>query len=88
VVLECAPLQPQSAGNTVLTGYTYQLHSGRQRFTPALAVPRKPPASTWSATTSWQHEDHSLLQSQTNSNRFALALVEEESFAGEEDICA
>jgi recombination protein RecA len=51
VVLECAPLNTPQAGQTILTGCTYQVHSGRQRFAPYLAGQRKPPASTWTATT-------------------------------------
>jgi hypothetical protein len=61
VVLECAreegARQPdQSPSQTVLTGFTYQVRSGRQRFTPYLAGQRKPPASTWTATAASQRE--------------------------------
>ena len=51
VVLECASLHTPQARQTVLTGCTYQVRSGRQRFSPFLAGQRKPPASTWTATT-------------------------------------
>jgi len=56
VVLECAPLSADAGSSTVLKGFSYQVHSGRQRFTPGLAGSRKPPASTWSATGAWQRE--------------------------------
>jgi hypothetical protein len=57
VVLECAPLRAETHSQTVLSGYSYQVRSGRQRFTPSIAGPRKPPASTWSATCAWESED-------------------------------
>jgi len=57
-VLQCAPVTALSAGQTVLTGYSYQVSTGRQRFASSIAVPRKPPASTWSATCAWQRENH------------------------------
>ena len=56
VALECAPLQAQTSGATVLRGFTFTLQSGRQRFTPLLSNARKPPASTWSATAAWEAE--------------------------------
>jgi RecA/RadA recombinase len=56
VVLECAPLAALAASQTVLDGYNYQVRSGRQRFTPSINGPRKPPASTWSATSAWERE--------------------------------
>jgi hypothetical protein len=61
VVLECScedctRQTEETPGQTVLTGFTYQVRSGRQRFTPYLACQRKPPASTWSATAASQRE--------------------------------
>jgi recombination protein RecA len=56
VVLECAPQRAQSSGNAVLTGFSWQVHHGRQRFAPTLTITRKPPASTWSADSPWQRE--------------------------------
>jgi hypothetical protein len=56
VVLECAAHNLLTGSQTVLTGCTYQVRSGRQRFTPYLASQRKPPASTWSATVDAQRE--------------------------------
>jgi hypothetical protein len=61
VVLECScedctRQTEETPGQTVLTGFTYQVRSGRQRFTPYLAGQRKPPASTWSATAASQRE--------------------------------
>lgn len=59
VVLTCTRREARSAGQTVLTGCTYEVSTGRQRFAPGLGVtgrgiphlagPRKPPASTWAA---------------------------------------
>ena len=56
VVLECAPLRAETAGGTVLRGFTYEVRRGRQRFSPFAQGARKPPASTWSATSSWEAE--------------------------------
>jgi hypothetical protein len=57
VVLECGPLQPRTAGATVLSGFSFEVRRGRQRFTPAMTGARKPPASTWSAASAWQAEE-------------------------------
>jgi hypothetical protein len=56
VTLECAPLQAETSGGTVLRGFTYRLQRGRQRFTPINTGARKPPSSTWSASTAWEAE--------------------------------
>jgi len=56
VVLECTPLNRTEPSQTVLTGATFQVSSGRQRFSPFLSGQRKPPASTWSATSAAQRE--------------------------------
>jgi len=56
VVLDCAPQEPVTRGGTVLTGFTYQISRGRQRFAPALAGKRKPPASAWPAASAWERE--------------------------------
>jgi hypothetical protein len=58
LVLECAPMQPRTAGGTVLSGFSFAVRRGRMRFTPeTIGAPRKPPASTWSATSAWNAED-------------------------------
>ena len=57
VVLECAPLQPRTAGGTLLSGFSFEIRRGRQRFTPAAIEARKPPASTWSAIGAWETEE-------------------------------
>ncbi|MGD0631430.1 MAG: recombinase RecA [Terracidiphilus sp.] len=56
VVLDCTRQIEEAPSQTVLAGFTYQVRSGRQRFTPYLAGQRKLPASTWSATTAAQRE--------------------------------
>lgn len=56
VVLECAPLGAQTAGGTVLRGFTYAAARGSERFVPAVNGARKPPASTWSARARWAAE--------------------------------
>ena len=59
VVLECSPLSAQSGNQTVLSGYQYQLQTGRLASHPSslsLAGRRKPPASTWTPTAPWQRE--------------------------------
>ncbi len=55
VTLECLPLQTLTAGETVLSGFSCQVQRRRERFTPLSYVTRKPPLSTWSANTAWQH---------------------------------
>jgi hypothetical protein len=57
VVLECAPCKLHTAGGTVLNGFSFEVRRGRQRFTPAMQSARKPPASTWSATSAWEAEE-------------------------------
>lgn len=54
VVLECAPMQAQAAGGTVLRGFTAHMRRGRERFAPVEIGTRKPPASTWTAGTQWE----------------------------------
>ena len=49
VVLRCAPLSANTAGESVLDGFQFAVRRERQRFTPSLNAARKPPASTWSA---------------------------------------
>jgi hypothetical protein len=56
VALECAPLHPETAGSSVLRGFTFKLQRGRQRFSPISAGVRKPPVSTWSAGSAWDAE--------------------------------
>ena len=56
VALECAALQPETAGSAVLRGFTFKLQRGRQRFTPINTSGRKPPVSTWSAGSAWDAE--------------------------------
>jgi hypothetical protein len=57
VALECAPCKPHPAGGTVLNGFSFEVSRGRRRFTPAMQGARKPPASTWSATSAWEVEE-------------------------------
>jgi hypothetical protein len=57
VVLECLPLRPDMAGKTVLTGFQFQVSRERQRFSPGSPARRKPPASTWSAKSTWDTEN-------------------------------
>jgi hypothetical protein len=57
VVLECAPLQLRTAGETALNGFSFEVRRGRQRFTSALPAARKPAASIWSATSAWEVEE-------------------------------
>jgi hypothetical protein len=59
VVLECAPLTAQSANQSVLSGCSYQVRTGRQASsikTLSIAGQRKPPAVEWSATGVGQRE--------------------------------
>jgi hypothetical protein len=56
VVLECAALQAQTAGEKVLRGFSAQVSSGRERFAPVDIGTKKTPASTWTADAQWQTE--------------------------------
>lgn len=56
VVLECVPLRAETAGETVLDGFHFEVSRERQRSVPLLNSARKPPASTWSASAAWDAE--------------------------------
>jgi hypothetical protein len=60
VVVECTPLRSETAGGTVLRGFTYEIRRGRQRFAAGSSIgkpgARKPTASTWSAGAPWEAE--------------------------------
>ncbi len=56
VVLDCAPLSANAKGGSVLSGFSYEVRRGRQRFTPAIAGQRKPPAAIWPAAGAWERE--------------------------------
>jgi hypothetical protein len=59
LVLECSAKETQSASETVLSGCSYQVRTGRVAAQPAtlfIAGQRKPPAATWSATAAAQRE--------------------------------
>jgi hypothetical protein len=56
VTLDCTPQRAETAGATVLRGFTFEVRRGRQRFAPGSMSGRKPPASTWSATSAWETE--------------------------------
>ena len=53
VVLESAPFQLESAGGSVWRGSRFEMRHGRQRSTSLPAGARKPPASTWFASSVW-----------------------------------
>ena len=56
VVLQCASLYAQTAGDAVLRGFTFEVQKGRQRFSLVMNGARKPPASMWSASVPWEAE--------------------------------
>jgi len=61
LVVECAPRQAKTAGETVLTGFCFEVRRERQRQN--VQGIRKPPASTWtvtcgSAACGWAQEEH------------------------------
>lgn len=62
LALECSPLRAETAGETVLRGFSYAVGRGKQRMERGfgnglrLAGKCKPPASTWSASAPWQAE--------------------------------
>jgi hypothetical protein len=53
LVLECERLNATVVDKTVLSGFRIEVRQQRQRFPQALTASRKPPASTWSVTGSW-----------------------------------
>jgi hypothetical protein len=57
VMLECAAQRSGNEAGTVLNGFTYEVRSGRQRQSASIAGPRKPPASTWTATSQWERKN-------------------------------
>jgi hypothetical protein len=59
LVLECAPRYAMEEQETVLNGFTYEVRRGRgttEECTFPINRVRKPPASTWQATGSWNAE--------------------------------
>jgi hypothetical protein len=56
VMLECAAQRSGNEAGTVLNGFSYQVSSGRQRQPSSIFGQRKPPASTWRATSVWERE--------------------------------
>jgi hypothetical protein len=62
VVLECASMQPLTAGGTILRGFDMNVLRERERFAPAkirariTGAVKKPPASSWTADAQWQRE--------------------------------
>jgi len=57
LLLECAAQRDTSESTTVLSGFSYQVSKGRQRQPAAISGPRKPPASTWTASAAWEREN-------------------------------
>jgi len=56
VVVECQSMKAETAGGTVLRGFTYTAQCGRERFSHITSITRKPPASAWSARAAWKAE--------------------------------
>ena len=59
VVLEFEPMDAQTAGETVLRGFTFEARRERVRTTtstPITSGARKPATATWSASAAWQAE--------------------------------
>jgi hypothetical protein len=53
MVVDCISIRAQSQNGTVLAANTFELSRRRQRFSPQLTLTCKPPASTWTALSSW-----------------------------------
>ena len=58
VVIECKPRRAETAGETVLRGFTFVVQRGRERFSPITSITRKPAASIWFAHAAWKAERH------------------------------
>jgi hypothetical protein len=57
LVVECVPRQARTAGETVLTGFSFEVRRERQRQLNNVQGIRKPPASTWTAGCGWAQEE-------------------------------
>jgi recombination protein RecA len=62
LVVECAARQAKTAGETVLTGFSFEVRRERQRHMSQHQMSsvqgiRKPPASTWTAGCGWAQEE-------------------------------
>jgi len=53
VVLECSPLKPDAANQMVMDGCSFGVSLKREKLATHLGMMRKPPASTWTAKSSW-----------------------------------
>jgi hypothetical protein len=53
VVVDCAAMRAQSQCGTVLTASSFEFSKRRQRYTPQMALQRKPPASLSAAQAAW-----------------------------------
>jgi len=53
LALQCAPMSPVTAGETVLRGFRFEVRNERQRFTPFAVGWKKPPVSVWPASSAW-----------------------------------
>jgi hypothetical protein len=57
VLLRCTSQCDTSSPATVLNSLRYEVSSGRQRQPVPITGPRKPPASTWTATAAWERSE-------------------------------
>ncbi|MGD0892287.1 MAG: hypothetical protein ABR923_12180 [Terracidiphilus sp.] len=57
LVVECVPRQAMTEGETVLTGFSFEVRRERQRLLHNAQGIRKAPASTWSAACGWAQEE-------------------------------
>jgi hypothetical protein len=58
VVIECRPMRAETAGDTVLRGFTFTVQRGRELFSPITSITRKPTASTWFANAAWRRHEN------------------------------
>jgi hypothetical protein len=56
IVIECRSMHAETAGKTVLRGFTFAVQRGRERFSPVTNITRKLAASTWFAHAAWKAE--------------------------------
>lgn len=54
VVLQCKQSAVDSVSGTVIRDFTYNVHRQHERFSQITSIDRKPPASTWTAQTTWE----------------------------------
>ena len=73
--LSVSPIRIDVAAGTVIRGFSYSASRGRVRFSPLASITRKPPASTWSDTSTLESRE-ARMTNQSNSLYAAIHAAE------------